>query len=159
MYPDDAERQNRGFLGHDSSALPPRERQARQQLRYELDLNSWNLRIWAVAASGFFTDSYNLFASNVISTSISYVYFPFDRWPSLVINLSTLLGSVFGQLLFGYLADRYGRTRLYGIELVLVIVSTVGVATSSSGYNNMSFLALFTWVRSSHCLPQKEDTI
>lgn len=31
--------------------------QDRQQLRYELDLNSWNLRIWGVAASGFLTDS------------------------------------------------------------------------------------------------------
>lgn len=49
-------------------------------------------------------------------------------------------------MLFGYLADRYGRTRLYGIELVLVIVSTIGVATSSYGYNDMSFIALFTWV-------------
>lgn len=32
--------------------------QERQQLRYELDLNSWNLRIWGVAASGFLTDSF-----------------------------------------------------------------------------------------------------
>ena len=54
--------------------------------------------------------------------------------------------SVCGQLLFGYLADRYGRTRLYGIELVLVIVSTIGVATTSTGYGGMSFLALFAWV-------------
>lgn len=64
-------------------------------------------------------------------------------------DTDTRLSSVVGQLLFGYLADRYGRTRLYGIELVLVIVSTIGVATSSYGYGNMSFLALFTWV----CFP------
>lgn len=147
MHPDDVEKKNRGFLGYDSSALPPRDRQDRRQLRYELDLNSWNLRIWGVAASGFLTDSYNLFASNVINTSITYVYFPDEKWPGLVINLFTLLGSVCGQLLFGYLADRYGRTRLYGIELVLVIVSTIGVATSSVGYNDMSFLALFSWWR------------
>jgi PHS family inorganic phosphate transporter-like MFS transporter len=63
------------------------------------------------------------------------------------INADAVLSSVVGQLLFGYLADRYGRTRLYGIELVLVIVSTIGVATSSNGYGNMSFLAIFTWVR------------
>lgn len=92
---------------------------------------------------------YNLFASNVILTSISYVYFPGQRWPGVVINLFTLFGSVVGQLLFGFLADWFGRTRLYGIELVLVIVSTIGVATSSYGYGDMSFLALFTWV--SHC--------
>ncbi|PSR90435.1 major facilitator superfamily domain-containing protein [Coniella lustricola] len=146
-YPDDVERKNRGFLGHDSSALSASDRQDRRQLRYELDLNSWNLRIWGVAASGFLTDSYNLFASNVINTSITYVYFPDQKWPGLVINLFTLLGSVCGQLLFGYLADRFGRTRLYGIELVLVIVSTIGVATSSYGYGDLSFLGLFCWWR------------
>ena len=58
MYPDPEVRRNRGYLGFDSSALPPRDRQDRHQLRYELDLNSWNLRIWGVAASGFLTDSY-----------------------------------------------------------------------------------------------------
>jgi MFS family permease len=78
--------------------------------------------------------------------SISFVYFPHAKWPSLLINAVTLLGSIVGQLLFGYLADRYGRTKLYGIELVLVIVSTIGVATSSFGFGNMSFLGSFTWV-------------
>ncbi|KAL2256682.1 hypothetical protein VTK26DRAFT_1308 [Humicola hyalothermophila] len=147
MYPSPEKQKNRGYLGNDSSALPPRDRQDRQQLRYELDLNSWNLRIWGVAASGFLTDSYNLFATNVILSTVSFVYFPHDRWCGLIINLFTLVGSVLGQLLFGYLADRYGRTRLYGIELVLVIVSTIGIATTSSGYGDLSFLALFTWWR------------
>jgi PHS family inorganic phosphate transporter-like MFS transporter len=64
----------------------------------------------------------------------------------LTVSLIGNVSSVLGQLLFGYLADRYGRTRLYGIELVLVIVSTIGVATTSNGYGDISFLALFTWV-------------
>ncbi len=51
---------------------------------------------------------YNLFASNVILASISFVYFPTDKWPATVINISTLLGSVIGQLSFGYFADRWG---------------------------------------------------
>jgi len=83
----------------------------------------------------------------VILASISFVYFPQDRWPGTLINLMTLLGSVIGQLLFGVLADWYGRTKLYGIELVLVIVSTIGVATSNHGYNDMSFLGLFVFWR------------
>ncbi|KAK4659771.1 hypothetical protein QC762_113820 [Podospora pseudocomata] len=147
MYPDPERKRNRGYLDEDSSGLPPRDLQDRQQLRYELDLNSWNLRIWGVAASGFLTDSYNLFATNVILASLSFVYFPHERWCGLIINFFTLLGSVVGQLLFGYLADKYGRTRLYGIELVLVIVSTIGVATTSTGYGDISFLALFTFWR------------
>ncbi|RSL46899.1 hypothetical protein CEP53_010144 [Fusarium sp. AF-6] len=141
-------RQNRGFLGSDSSALPSQDAQDRQQLRYELDLNAWNFRIWGVCASGFLTDSYNLFSTNVILASIAFVYWPNGpEWSGLLINFFTLLGSVIGQLLFGYLADRYGRTRLYGIELVLVIVSTIGVATSSHGYDDLSFLGLFIWWR------------
>ncbi|KPM38137.1 hypothetical protein AK830_g8447 [Neonectria ditissima] len=91
---------------------------------------------------------YNLFSTNVILASIAFVYWPEGGdWHGLLINLFTLLGSVTGQLLFGYLADRYGRTRLYGIELVLVIVSTIGVATSSHGYDDLSFLGLFVWWR------------
>ncbi|KAJ0273773.1 hypothetical protein COL940_009682 [Colletotrichum noveboracense] len=147
--PEPLARRNRGFLGSNSSALPPRDDQDRRQLRYELDLNSWNLRIWGVAASGFLTDSYNLFSTNVILASIAFVYWPShgSRWQGLLINFFTLLGSVIGQLLFGFLADFYGRTRLYGIELVLVIVSTIGVATSSYGFDDMSFLGLFIWWR------------
>ncbi|CCF38408.1 phosphate transporter [Colletotrichum higginsianum] len=147
--PDPLVRRNRGFLGGDSFALSARDRQDRSQLRYELDLNSWNLRIWGVAASGFLTDSYNLFSTNVILASIAFVYWPSPgaRWQGLLINFFTLLGSVIGQLLFGFLADFYGRTRLYGIELVLVIVSTIGVATSSYGFDDMSFLGLFIWWR------------
>ena len=71
-----------------------------------------------------------------------------------MVNGLTLAGSVVGQLLFGFLADWFGRTRLYGIELVLVIISTIGVATSSYGYNDMSFLALFTFVRPGSPTPE-----
>ncbi|KAM0459667.1 hypothetical protein ACHAPV_005381 [Trichoderma viride] len=141
-------RRNRGFLGFDSSALSAQDKEDRHQLRYELDLNSWNFRIWGVAASGFLTDSYNLFSTNVILASVGFVYWPHGgEWTSLLINFFTLFGSIVGQVLFGYLADRFGRTRLYGIELVLVIVSTIGVATSSHGYGDISFLGLFIWWR------------
>jgi MFS transporter, PHS family, inorganic phosphate transporter len=121
--------------------------QSLRQLRYEIDLNSWNLRLWAVAASGFLTGSYNLFATNVVYSSIAFVYFPDSRWPSLVMNGCTLFGSVIGQLLFGFLADVFGRSRLYGVELVIVIISTLGLAFSSTGYDSMSFLAVFTFWR------------
>ena len=91
---------------------------------------------------------YNLFSTNVILASVAFVYWPHGRnWPGLLINIFTLIGSVVGQLLFGFLADYYGRTKLYGIELVLVIVSTIGVATSSHGYGDLNFLGLFIWWR------------
>lgn len=91
---------------------------------------------------------YNLFSTNVILASIGFVYWPEGaEWRGLLINIFTLFGSICGQLSFGFLADYYGRTRLYGIELVLVIASTIGVATSSRGYDDLSFLGLFVWWR------------
>jgi PHS family inorganic phosphate transporter-like MFS transporter len=113
-----------------------------------IDLGNFNLRVWAVAASGFFTDSYNLFSTNVILPSLAFVYWTEDvhTWRETVINAMTLLGSIFGMILFGYLADKYGRTRLYGVELVIVVFSTIGVASSSAGFNDMNVLGwLCAW--------------
>jgi PHS family inorganic phosphate transporter-like MFS transporter len=90
-----------------------------------------------VSAWGFFTDSYALFATNVILPSLAYIYWPHttSNNPELVINCVTLAGSLCGQLLFGILADKFGRRRLYGLELVLVIFATLGMAQASTGVN------------------------
>jgi MFS transporter, PHS family, inorganic phosphate transporter len=47
----------------------------------------------------------------------------------------TLLGSMVGQLVFGFLADVYGRRKLYGVELIITIAATFGVLMCSSGKN------------------------
>jgi PHS family inorganic phosphate transporter-like MFS transporter len=52
------------------------------------------------------------------------------------INAITLVGSMLGQLIFGYLSDRYGRRKLYGLELIVVIFGTLGVVQCSSGMDN-----------------------
>ena len=92
-----------------------------------------------MAASGFFTDSFNLFASNVILPCLAFVYWDThspDR--QITMNALTLAGSAVGQILFGFLADKYGRQRLYGVELVIVIFSTIGLAQSSTGVVDMT---------------------
>ncbi|KAK7714860.1 hypothetical protein SLS57_006931 [Botryosphaeria dothidea] len=117
-------------------------------IRRTIDGNGFNWLVWAVAASGFFTDSYNLFTTNVIIQALYFVYWPTEHTTEkeFYINLVTLLGSMVGQLLFGVLADKFGRTRLYGVELVIVIFSTLGVASASEGVNSMNFLAwLLVW--------------
>ncbi|KAF2668632.1 phosphate transporter [Microthyrium microscopicum] len=109
---------------------------------------SFNYRVWAVAASGFFTDSYNLFATNTTLPSIAYVFWPNElkTGRDTLINAMTILGSILGQIAFGYFADKYGRTRLYGLELIIVVFSTIGVASCSTGYSDMSVLGwLCVW--------------
>jgi MFS transporter, PHS family, inorganic phosphate transporter len=126
---------------------------------HTIDNGGFKWSVWAVAATGFFTDSYNLFATNVVIPILLYVYWPttYDEngQPkndsfgnnANVINLLTLAGSMVGQVLFGFLADNYGRQRLYGIELIVVIFTTIGLTESSSGrHGSMQMLGwLCAW--------------
>lgn len=81
---------------------------------------------------------------------ISYVYWREDTSSLRLtcINISTLAGTLIGMLLFGFLADKFGRKSMYGVELVLMIVSTLGVAMSSQGEKgSMSVFAWLIWWR------------
>jgi PHS family inorganic phosphate transporter-like MFS transporter len=60
------------------------------------------------------------------------------------INLATLVGTIIGQLAFGILADRSGRKKMYGFELLIVIVATVGLALCSKGAAGS--VNIFAWV-------------
>lgn len=55
---------------------------------------------------------------------------------SMAFNTTTLLGMTIGQISFGVLADRYGRKKMYGLELLIVIFATLGVALASKGAAN-----------------------
>ncbi|KAI0884550.1 MFS general substrate transporter [Annulohypoxylon maeteangense] len=110
-------------------------------------LDKFQWKVWWVAASGFFTTSYSIFAVNVISPALSYVYPECTHsWStnSLVINLTTLTGTMFGMLIFGHLADRYGRKAVYGLELSIVVVATVGMTSASSGHLNS--MNVYGWI-------------
>lgn len=81
---------------------------------------------------------------------ISYVYWREDTSSLRLtcINISTLAGTLLGMLLFGFLADKYGRKSMYGVELVLMIVATLGVSMASQGEKgSMSIFAWLIWWR------------
>ena len=81
---------------------------------------------------------------------IAYVYWnqEVSTYRLTCINIATLTGTLMGQVAFGFMADRNGRKKMYGIELVLLIGSTLGVVMSSRGYNgSMSIYAWLIWWR------------
>lgn len=100
-----------------------------------------------VAGVGFFLDSYDIFAVNLITTLLGVAFYsgpPQDAahgfggnhgsLPDPVnqaLKASTSAGIVVGQVLFGWLADVFGRRRMYGVELGIIIVATLGCALAS----------------------------
>ncbi|TFK88826.1 phosphate transporter [Polyporus arcularius HHB13444] len=99
---------------------------------------SWfHVKVCMVAGVGFFTDAYDIFAINIASTMLGYVYGHAQKLNTnqdLGIKVATPVGTLIGQLLFGWLADIVGRKRMYGIELMLIIVATFGQALSGQGH-------------------------
>jgi PHS family inorganic phosphate transporter-like MFS transporter len=59
-----------------------------------------------------------------------------------LVKASGQVGTLIGQLFFGYLADRYGRKRMYGIELMIIMVGTIGSAFSANMAKGLSVYAV-----------------
>lgn len=101
-----------------------------------------------VASVGFLTDAYDIFALNIVNLIIPYVYLqrgdlPKDWQAGLLI--STLAGTLVGQIVFGFFGDKYGRRKMYGYELVVLIVGSIGTAMASSGEaDSMNILGWLT---------------
>jgi MFS transporter, PHS family, inorganic phosphate transporter len=116
-------------------AQSPEERE--RQIRKIVDDTGFNGRIFFVAASGFLASSYSLFSTSVTTPALYFVYPPCGRLAgkaSLIIDQLTLVGTVLGMLIVGHTADLFGRKRLYGLELVIIIVATMGLVQAGEGY-------------------------
>ncbi|KAJ2082926.1 hypothetical protein H4R24_001196 [Coemansia sp. RSA 988] len=115
----------------------------------------FHVKTCLVAGAGFFTDSYDIFAINLCSLIMGYVYFAdaqgsavnttptkIDMW----VKGSTQLGCIIGQFVFGYLSDRLGRKRMYGVELLIIIVCTIGGSFAGNTARGLSvYWVLFIW--------------
>lgn len=97
---------------------------------------SWfHAKVCIVAGVGFFTDAYDIFAINIASTMLAYVYYSGSSLPTeadLGVKVATPVGTLVGQLVFGWLADVLGRKKMYGIELLVIITGTFAQALSGN---------------------------
>jgi MFS transporter, PHS family, inorganic phosphate transporter len=95
---------------------------------------------------GFFTDAYDIFALNVVLPILDIVYWdgkiPQSYETALI--CATLAGTLIGQVLFGFLADMYGRRKMYGLELLVVVSATLGVAMSATGAKGS--MSIMSWL-------------
>lgn len=101
-----------------------------------------------VAGMGLFTDAYDLFCIPPILRLLGRIYYQKDRiFRDKIFNNDDnnfivrtdvaaallcvcLLGTVIGQLVFGRLGDRIGRRRVYGLSLMVMVLSALGCGFS-----------------------------
>ncbi|KAH9928426.1 phosphate transporter [Amylocystis lapponica] len=121
---------------------------------------SWfHVKVAFVSGAGFFTDAYDIFAINIVAGILGYLYgsvqSPSDpgltgrtlsTTQELGIKVATPIGILVGQLVFGWLADVLGRKRSAdGVELIIMIIATVGQTVSAPGYGISVIGVLITW--------------
>jgi predicted phosphate transport protein (TIGR00153 family) len=78
-------------------------------------------RVLALSGAGVFMDGYDLFIISVAILQIKPAFTASTLDVSFILS-SAILGAVFGAVIFGNLADRVGRKRLYVIDLVFFVV-------------------------------------
>ena len=108
-------------------------------------LNRGHLKVWFTSGMGFFTDAYDLFIIGIVlillegkGTSFS-VSAGNPYLGAGLIGSSAIIAAVFGQLIFGRLADVLGRKAIYGIEAAILVSGAILSAFSTS------FIMLFAF--------------
>lgn len=108
----------------------------------------YHVRTIMVAGVGFMTDSYDIFAINLGISYMNYAYWngKIPASTETLLKVSTSVGTVIGQLGFGFLADAVGRKRIYGSELMIMIVCTI-LQCMIGEAPGISFPAILTFCR------------
>ncbi|KAL9318622.1 hypothetical protein ACSQ67_015139 [Phaseolus vulgaris] len=92
-----------------------------------------------VAGMGFFTDAYDLFCISLVTKLLGRIYYHVDGAAnpgslpptvSAAVNGVAFIGTLSGQLFFGWLGDKMGRKKVYGMTLMLMVLASVASGLS-----------------------------
>ncbi|KAF0892426.1 hypothetical protein E2562_015488 [Oryza meyeriana var. granulata] len=107
-----------------------------------------------IAGMGFFTDAYDLFSISLVTKLLGRIYYfnPDSKSPgtlppnvSAAVNGVAFCGTLAGQLFFGWLGDKMGRKKVYGMTLMLMVICCLasGLSFGSSAKGVMATLCFF----------------
>ncbi|KAJ4803153.1 phosphate transporter 1 [Rhynchospora pubera] len=107
-----------------------------------------------IAGMGFFTDAYDLFCISLVTKLLGRIYYTVPGYPkpgtlppnvSAAVNGVAFCGTLTGQLFFGWLGDKLGRKRVYGMTLLLMVIASLasGLSFGSSPKGVMATLCFF----------------
>lgn len=107
----------------------------------EEGLTKSHWRIVITAGMGFFTDAYDLFIIGVVTTLLMPLWH-ISTIQIALLNGASLASAAFGAIVFGLLSDKFGRKKMYGLEMAILFVGAILSAVSVS----------FTWLLLSRLL-------
>lgn len=94
-------------------------------------MNSLHKKITALSVGGTFLDGYDISIISVALIVMSKpVYGLTTDFGRAMIAASTVIGMLFGAIIFGYITDLYGRRTMYMYDMALFIVLTAAEAFS-----------------------------
>ncbi len=95
----------------------------------EAPVSRFHTKAIFTSGMGFFTDAYDLFIIGTASTLIAKQWHLGSTQTGLI-NSMTLLGAFLGALIYGRIADKLGRKKIYGLEATIMAVAALASAFS-----------------------------
>ena len=90
---------------------------------------------------GFMADAYDLFVINVVVHIMEDIY-PASPTEETLVKLAALIGSVIGQIIFGYYADKIGRKWMFVTSCSLTIFGSL----ASACVGNFTSIGIYGWL-------------
>jgi PHS family inorganic phosphate transporter-like MFS transporter len=120
----------------------------RQYTYHEIDLRDFGYQVVFATGAGLFSDAYSLFSMTIVAPILGIVYYggTMPRHYEIALVIMTFPGALLGHIVFGILADRYGRRRFYGLETVISIMGVVGTVSATNGVNGS--VSMMGWLLS-----------
>ncbi|KAI9291908.1 MFS general substrate transporter [Neoconidiobolus thromboides FSU 785] len=113
-------------------------------------MNRFHIKLVLVSGLGFLIDSYHLSLFTFIIPMLKFIYYPeMDRFPycwEVVLITNCYLGVIIGLLYFGYMADCYGRKKIYAITTSITMIGSLGCCFCSNTLRGINVLdGLMFW--------------
>jgi MFS transporter, PHS family, inorganic phosphate transporter len=120
--------------GTDAVAGQRQEEAVSRQMLAQMDEAATSREHWKIlltSGMGFFTDAYDLFVIGVVATMVTTQWHIASYQKSLLSSLALLTAAV-GAIVFGHVADKLGRRKIYGYEVVVLAVGALASAFAPS---------------------------